>query len=84
MIDLAVVGVESGQERAAAELLDALAPRCAVGAAVHAPFERFYGKPPVEPDRFIARTARCSSWIRAGESLRQEDEAAVPQGAAGG
>lgn len=51
-IDLAVVGVESGQEEAAAALTGALSPAHVVGAAVHAPFERFYGKRPVSPARF--------------------------------
>jgi hypothetical protein len=51
-IDLAIVGVESGRERVAGELLDRLAPRRAVAAAIHAPFERFYGRPAVDPTGF--------------------------------
>lgn len=51
-IDLALVGVESGQEEAASELVRRLGARDAVGCAVHAPFERFYGRPPVSPARF--------------------------------
>ncbi|MCP4869588.1 MAG: hypothetical protein GY898_12810 [Proteobacteria bacterium] len=46
-IDLAVVGVESGQEEAASRLSQRLGAALTVGAAVHAPFERFYGRPPV-------------------------------------
>ncbi len=46
-IDLAVVGVESGQESAAARLTDVLGAHQSVCCAVHAPFERFYGKPVV-------------------------------------
>lgn len=46
-IDVALVGVESEQEASAARLTERLAPRQARGAAVHAPFERFYGRPPV-------------------------------------
>ena len=37
VVDLALVGVESGQEEHAANLLDSLGPRRALGAAVHAP-----------------------------------------------
>ncbi len=51
-VDLVVVGVETGQEEAAAACARALGPRQVVGAAVHAPFERFYGKPTVSPGRF--------------------------------
>ena len=69
-VDLAVVGVESGQELAAAQLIDCLGPRRAVGAAVHAPFERFYGKPHVKPGRVLARSSTPCSWLRAGESVR--------------
>lgn len=69
-IDLAVIGVESGQEHDAAALLDALAPRAALAAAVHAPFERFYGKPSVLPDAVISRTGVPCGWIRGGESRR--------------
>ena len=61
-IDLAVVGVESGQEEAAARLLDELSAVHAVAAAVHAPFERFYGKEPVLPARFLAGSAGREFW----------------------
>lgn len=58
-IDLAIVGVESGREQVAGRLLDQLAPKRAIAAAIHAPFERFYGRPPVEPAGFVSgvRTA---------------------------
>jgi len=61
-IDLAVVGVESGQEEAAAALTRALEARRAVGCAVHAPFERFYGKPPVDGAAWAA-AAGATAWI---------------------
>ena len=70
VVDLALVGVESGQEEHAAGLLDALAPRYALGAAVHAPFERFYGKRKVEADAFVSRSCVPSGWLRAGERAR--------------
>ncbi len=53
-IDLAVVGVETGQEEVAAAHTRALSARSVVAAAVHAPFEDFYSRPPVEPSRFLA------------------------------
>lgn len=71
-IDLAIVGVESGYEQHAAHLLDLLAPTRAVAAAIHQPFERFYGKPPVVGDRLLARTEVPTTWMRAGT------EASVP------
>jgi hypothetical protein len=52
-IDLAVVGVESGQEASAAALSQRLGAKRLAAAAVHAPFERFYGKPAVRPDAFL-------------------------------
>ena len=67
-VDLAILGVESGQEGFAAALLDALAPKRALAAAVHAPFERFYGKAPVCSDRFLSRTRVPTAWIRPGGS----------------
>jgi len=69
-VDLALVGVESGQEGHAACLLDSLGPRHALGAAVHAPFERFYGKPKVEADAFVGRSSVPTGWLRAGERAR--------------
>lgn len=53
-IDLAVVGVESGQEEAAAALTEGLGARRTAAAAVHGPFERFYGKPAVRAEAFVA------------------------------
>ncbi len=61
-VDLAIVGVESGQERAASELARRLGARLTVGAAVHAGFERFYGKPPVRGFAY--------PMLRPGESIR--------------
>ena len=61
-IDLAIVGVESGHEEAAAALTDALGPSQAIAAAVHAPFERFYGKPPVEGARWVAGRPGRTFW----------------------
>ncbi|GEM_PF-1812241 len=61
-IDLAIVGVESGHEEAAGVLTDALAPKTAIAAAVHAPFERFYGKPPVQPERWVDGRANRAFW----------------------
>ena len=58
-IDLAIVGVESGRERVAGQLLDRLAPRRAIAAAVHAPFERFYGRPAVDPTGFVS-SVQCT------------------------
>jgi hypothetical protein len=61
-VDLAIVGVESSHEEAAAALTDALAPRRAIAAAIHAPFERFYGKPPVEGARWVAGRSERTFW----------------------
>jgi L-ascorbate metabolism protein UlaG (beta-lactamase superfamily) len=61
-IDLAVVGVESGQEAAASALAKRLGAAVTVGAAVHAPFERFYGKPRV--------TGFAYPMLRPGESIQ--------------
>jgi hypothetical protein len=65
-IDLAIVGVESGYEESAAQLLNVLAPGRALAAAIHKSFERFYGKPPVVGDRLLARTQVPTTWMRAG------------------
>jgi len=69
-IDLAIVGVESGREGVAGRLLDRLAPRRAVAAAVHAPFERFYGRPPVDPAR-LATGVPCAFWQPGRSELLQ-------------
>jgi len=61
-VDLAVVGVESGQEAAASALARRLGATLTVGAAVHAPFERFYGRPPV--------TGFAYPMLRPGESIQ--------------
>ena len=61
-VSLAVVGVESGQEAAASALTDALAPAQAVCAPVHATFERFYGKPPVDGSAWQQGRANRSVW----------------------
>lgn len=61
-VDLAVVGVESGQEDAASALAQRLGATLTVGAAVHAPFERFYGRPPV--------TGFAYPMLRPGESIQ--------------
>jgi hypothetical protein len=61
-IDLAIVGVESGHETAASLLTDALAPQTAIAAAVHAPFERFYGKPPVVGDTWVDGRPERTFW----------------------
>lgn len=68
-VDLAVVGVESGQEEAAAALTEVLAPRQAVACPVHATFERFYGKPAVDGDRWRQGRADWACWS-AGDSLK--------------
>ncbi len=60
-IDLALVGVESSFEDAARAHTDALAPLRAAAAAVHAPFEQFYGKPPVDGARWVGDRPR-SFW----------------------
>lgn len=62
-IDLALVGVESGQEAHAAAHTAALAPRRAIGAAVHGPFERFYGKPTVVGERWVAGDPQRQFWV---------------------
>jgi hypothetical protein len=67
-IDLAVVGVESGQEAAAARLTEQLGARRVAAAAVHAPFERFYGKPPVSAERFLAGRAGWA-FLRPGDRI---------------
>jgi len=67
-IDLAVVGVESGQEEAAAALTQVLSPRRAVACPVHATFERFYGKPPVDGERWSQGRSDWTSWS-VGDSL---------------
>jgi hypothetical protein len=61
-VDLAVVGVESGQEEAASGLTELLGPGTAVACAVHAPFERFYGKPPVDGDRWVDGRPERHAW----------------------
>ncbi len=61
-IDVALVGVESGQEEQAAEHAQRLGARVTVAAAVHAPFERFYGKPEVVPERFLGGRERWTFW----------------------
>ncbi len=68
VIDLAIVGVESGQEEAAAALSERLGARRGVAAAVHAPFERFYGKPTVSPERFL-RGREDWSFLTPGDRL---------------
>ena len=61
-IDLAIVGVESGHEEAASRLTTALGADRAIAAAIHAPFERFYGKPSVVGDRWVAGRADRTFW----------------------
>lgn len=61
-IDLAIVGVESGYEEAASALTDALAPERAIAAAIHAPFERFYGKPAVQGEIWEDGRAERTFW----------------------
>lgn len=67
-IDLAVVGVESGQETAAAALCLRLDARRVAAAALHAPFERFYGKPVVRPEAFLNERSGWS-FLTPGERL---------------
>ncbi len=61
-IDLALIGLESGQERHASAHTAALGPRLAVGAAVHEPFERFYGKAPVVGERWVEGVSTRRFW----------------------
>ena len=61
-IHVALVGVESGQEERAAEHAQRLGAAITVAAAVHAPFERFYGKPDVVPERFLGGRERWAFW----------------------
>jgi hypothetical protein len=68
-IDLAVVGVESGQESAAARLTDVLAARQSVCCAVHAPFERFYGKLAVRGEDWACGRADRQVW-KPGSEIR--------------
>lgn len=67
-IDLAVVGVESEQEEAAADLCRGLQARRVAMAAVHAPFERFYGRPTVDPARAVAGEPAWT-FLRPGDRL---------------
>ena len=66
-VDLAVVGVESGQEADASALTDALGATRSVACAVHAPFERFYGKPVVDGQAWASSPDR-SPWAP-GDSI---------------
>ena len=67
-VDLAVVGVESGQEAASAALTEVLRPLRAVGCAVHAPFERFYSRPPVRPEGWVGARPGWS-FARPGDAI---------------
>lgn len=68
-IDVAVAGVESGQEATAGLLLDRLAPWQALAAAVHAPFERFYGHPPVSARRLLGSTRVPCRFLAPGDMV---------------
>lgn len=61
-VDLALVGVESGQEDAASLLTDRLGALVSVACPVHAPFERFYGKDPVHGARWEAGRPDRGVW----------------------
>lgn len=61
-VDLAVIGVESGQEDAAASLTSVLGAARSLCCPVHATFERFYGKPPVDGERWRQGRADRAVW----------------------
>jgi hypothetical protein len=65
-VDLALVGVESGQEEEAARRAALLGARRVAAAAIHAPFERFYGRPTVAPERFLREGAAGWSMLAPG------------------
>ncbi|MCO4772998.1 MAG: MBL fold metallo-hydrolase [Deltaproteobacteria bacterium] len=67
-VDLAVVGVESGQEHAAGRLTEELGAGRSVSCAVHATFERFYGKPAVDGESWRGGRADRAVWS-VGDSL---------------
>jgi hypothetical protein len=61
-VDLLVVGVESGQERAAARQAERVGASICVAAPVHAGFERFYGRAPVDGRAFSSADGRRRWW----------------------
>lgn len=67
-VDVAVIGVESGQEAAAAHLTDVLGAQRSVCCPVHAPFERFYGKPIVDGEAWRDGRPERAVWAP-GSSL---------------
>lgn len=60
--DLLVVGVESGHEKAAGRQTRRMGARAVVGAAVHAPFERFYGRSRASESDFLAASGGGTFW----------------------
>ncbi len=70
-VDLAVIGVESGQEAAASRLTDVLGATQSVCCAVHAPFERFYGKPVVDGQAWRGGRADRAVWVAGSSTTTQ-------------
>lgn len=68
-LDLLLMGVESGHEAAAGRAARRMAAHRVIGATVHAPFERFYGKAPVSEPLFRAECPSADLWRERASTL---------------